>query len=122
MFAYNMTPHIATGFTLFELVYGHRAALPTALTTPPKPTYAYDDYARELRERIRVTNQVAKEHLKQEKEKAKRYYDKSAHAGTFKAGDKVLLYDEAVRRGRSKKLDAMWIGPYTILQKDSDVN
>ncbi|KAL6263059.1 hypothetical protein P5V15_005856 [Pogonomyrmex californicus] len=30
---YNTTPHTATGFTPFELIYGHRAELPTALTT-----------------------------------------------------------------------------------------
>jgi len=29
--------------------------------------------------------------------------------------DKVLLFDESVRRGRSKKLGAKWIGPYVFL-------
>jgi len=43
--------------------------LPTALTKP-KPTYSYDDYAQELRESLHATNQLAKEHLKQEKFKA----------------------------------------------------
>ena len=50
MFAYNTTPHTATGYTPFELIYGHQADLPTALTRPPKPTYNYEDYAQELRE------------------------------------------------------------------------
>jgi hypothetical protein len=27
----------------------------------------------------------------------------------------VLLFDESVRRGRSKKLGAKWIGPYVVL-------
>jgi len=45
MFAYNTTPHTATSYTSFELTYGDQAELPTALTTPPKPTYNYDDYA-----------------------------------------------------------------------------
>ena len=30
-------------------------------------------------------------------------------------GDKVLLYDESVRRGRSKKFGTKWIGPYVVL-------
>jgi len=81
----------APGFTPFELTYGHQVILPTALTKQPKPTYSYDDYAQELRERIRATNQLAKDHLKQEK--AKLQYDKSVNRRTFKVGGKVQLYD-----------------------------
>jgi len=119
MFTYKTTSHTATGFTPFELTYGHQAILPTALTKQPKPTYSYDDYAQELRKKIRATNQLAKDRLKQEKIKAKLQYDKSVNEKTFKVGDKILLRDETVRRGRSKKLQ--WIGPYTITEKISDV-
>ncbi|KAM0730356.1 Retrovirus-related Pol polyprotein from transposon 412 [Formica fusca] len=122
MFTYNTTPHTATGYTPFELVYGHQADLPTALTRPPKPTYNYNDYAQELKERLRATNQLAKEHVKEEKIKAKQQYDKNTRKIKFKVGDKVLVYDETLRRGRSKKLESLWIGPYTIIEKNSDVN
>ena len=33
-------------------------------------------------------------------------------------GDKVLLYDESVRNGRSRKLSAQWVGPYAVLAVD----
>jgi hypothetical protein len=33
-------------------------------------------------------------------------------------GDKVLLYDETVRRGRSKKLSSQWLGPYEVISLD----
>jgi len=122
MFTYNTTPHSATGFTPFELTYGHQAILPSALARPPKPTYSYDDYAQELRERLRATNQLAKDHLQEEKFKAKLQYDKGVNKKIFKIGDKVLLLDETVRRGRSKKLESQWVGPYTIIAKFSDVN
>jgi len=36
----------------------------------------------------------------------------------LQVGDKVLLFDETVRRGRSRKLSAQWIGPYTIMEID----
>lgn len=36
--------------------------------------------------------------------------------------DRVLLYNESVRRGRSKKLEQQWVGPYTVLEKISPVN
>lgn len=73
--------------------------------------------AQELKERIRAANQVAKENLREEKEKAKKYCDQKAKEIYFKVGDKVLLYDETVRRRHSKKLDALWTGPCTITQK-----
>jgi len=122
MFTYNTTPHTATGYTPFELIYGHRAELPTALTKPPKPTYNYDDYAQELKERLRATNRLAREHVKDEKTKAKIQYDKGAKETTFKVGDKILMFDETLRRGRSKKLESLWTGPYTIIEKNSKVN
>jgi len=120
MFTYNTTPHSATGYTLFKLVYGHEADLPTALTEPPQ-TYNYDDYAQEL-ERLRATNRLAREHIKDEKVKAKLQYDKKAREITFQVGDKVLIFDETLRRGRSKKLKSLWTGPYQIIEKYSEVN
>jgi len=122
MFTYNTTPHLATGYTPFELVYGHLAEIPTTLTKPPKPTYNYEDYAQELKERIRATNQIAKENVREEKRKSKEYYDKKTTETAFRAGDKVLIFDETLRRGRSKKLDAQWKGPYIITEKKSDAN
>jgi len=103
-------------------VYGHQADLPTALMKPPKPTYNYDDYAQKLKERLRATNRLAREHVKDEKIKAKLQYDKKAREITFKVGDKVLIYDETLQRGRSKKSESLWIGPYKIIEKHSKVN
>lgn len=102
----------------FELLYEHQATLPTALTQFPKPTYTYDDYAQELQEKLRAAQQVAKEHLKNEKVN----YNQKAKDTTFKVGEKMLLFNETVRRGRFKKFDSLWIGPYTIINKISDVN
>jgi len=34
----------------------------------------------------------------------------------------VLLQDETLRRGRSKKLEAPWTGSYRVTEKLSDVN
>jgi len=62
MFTYNTTPHTATAYTPFELIYGHQATLPTALSLPPKSTYSYDDYAEELKQKLRATQQLAKAH------------------------------------------------------------
>jgi hypothetical protein len=39
----------------------------------------------------------------------------------FAVGEKVLLHDEKIRRGRSAKLSQPFIGPYEIISID-DVN
>lgn len=122
MFTYNTTPHSATRFTPFELMYGRQAEIPTSLKTEPKLSYAYDDYVQELRERLRATNTMAKENLGLAKERSKETYDKRTRPVEFQIGDKVLLYDETIRRGRSKKLMSQWIGPYRIIEKNSGVN
>lgn len=67
IFTFNTTPHTTTGYTPFKLVYGHVTILPLALANPSKSFYTYDDYAQELKQRLRTSNQIAKEHLKKEK-------------------------------------------------------
>jgi len=58
--------------------------LPTVLSLPPKPTYTYDNYAEELKQRLRATQQVAKSHINQAKIKAKICADKDTNTKTFK--------------------------------------
>jgi hypothetical protein len=64
---------------------------------------------------------MAQNDLKFQKERSKDYHDRSTNIPLFTLGDKVLLHDEKVRRGRSAKLTVPYIGPYEITDID-DVN
>jgi hypothetical protein len=108
--------HSATGFTPFELLFGQPSGLPSPLKGPPEHQYNYDDYVGELRSRLQTTHQQAHKNLIVNKGKCKQNYDKTARALKLQVGDKALLFDETVRRGRSRKLRAQWIGPYTITE------
>jgi len=72
----------------------------------------------ELKSRLQTAHQQAQQSLIKNKEKSKEYYDKTAGQSKLKVGDKVLLFDETVRRGKSRKLSAQWLGPYTVTEID----
>jgi hypothetical protein len=82
--------------------------------------YSYDDFVNELKGRLQTAHQIAKEKLIGAKEKSKEHYDQNSKLPTFRIGDKVLLYDETVSRGRSRKLCSQWLGPYEITSLDKN--
>jgi hypothetical protein len=118
VYVYNTTVHTATAYTPFELVYGFQSEVPSALREAPNRQYNYDDYVIELKGRLQSAHEIARQKLIAGKEKSKEYYDKSSEPFEIKVGQQVLLYDETVRRGRSKKLSPQYIGPYEVLIVD----
>jgi len=84
----------------------------------PELQYNYDDYVSELRSRMQTSHQQVYQNLIRSKNRSKKYYDEATRALKLQVGDKVLLFDETVRRGRSRKLSAQWVGPYTITEID----
>ncbi len=115
-YSYNTTKHSATGFTPFELLFGRLSTVPSAINGPPEPQYNYDNYVSELKSRLQTVHYQARQNLLASKDKSKEYYDQATGETKLKVGDKVLLYDETVRRGRSSKLSAKWIGPYILTE------
>ncbi|PNF18074.1 hypothetical protein B7P43_G03322 [Cryptotermes secundus] len=121
-FVFNTTPHTSTGFTPHELMFGRKPNIPGILQKEaPGVQYTYDNYVRELQSRLQSSYELAKSNLIAKKERSKEQQDKTVNIPLFVIGDKVLLHDERIRRGRSLKLSPPWIGPYEIAEVD-DVN
>ena len=115
-YVYNTTEHVATNYTPFEILFGHPSNLPSALKNNPSPQYNYDDYVSELKSRLQSARRVARDNLIASKGRSKDYFDKKMELMKLSVGDKVLLFDETVRRGRSRKLSSQWIGPYEVVE------
>ena len=87
----------------------------------PETQYTYGNYVKELHSRLQSSYHTARANLELQKERSKDDHDKSINAPLFTVGDKVLLHNENIRRGRSAKLSPPCIGPYEIIDID-DVN
>jgi len=104
VYVYNTTVYTTTAYTSFELVYGFRSEVPSALRETPSVQYNYENSLTDLRGRLQSAREVDRQKLKSSKEKSKEYY-KGSEPFEFQTGQKVLLFDETVQRGRSKKLN-----------------
>jgi hypothetical protein len=119
---FNPTPHTSTGFTPHEMLFGRKPNIPGLLQKdPPDAQYTYEDYVKELQSRLQSSYLAARSTLTQQKESSNEYHDRNVNIPLFTIGDKVLLHDEKVRRGRSAKLSSPYIRPYEIIDID-DVN
>jgi hypothetical protein len=71
-YVYNVMSRRATGYSPFELIFGHRARIPTALQAQPTPRYNYDDYVSELRGRLQSAHAIARKPVAKQGEKQAR--------------------------------------------------
>jgi hypothetical protein len=104
-FVFNTTPHTSTGFTPHQLMFGRKPNIPGILQKEaPSVQYTYDNYVRELQSRLQSGYELAKSNLIAKKVRSKEQHDKIVNIPLFSVGDKVLLHDKRIRRGRSLKL------------------
>ena len=68
-----------------------------------------------MKSRLQSSHEVAREKLLSSKDKSKVYYDKNSETPDVQVGQKVLIFDETVRRGRSRKLSPQYVGPHDVL-------
>ena len=125
-FAYNITPHSATRFSPYELVFGKQARLPldwnlSLLNDVPTDTVDLKQYRQQLLFRMKVIRNTANENQTVYDARKKRQADKHRHSQSFGIGTLVRYNVSARNVGNKRKLSAQWEGPYVVKEKRGDV-
>jgi hypothetical protein len=110
-------PSRATGFSLFFLVYGVEAILPTDLKYGSPRTKAYDDQNNQTSQedsldQLEEARDVALLHSARYQQSLRRYHARRIRPRGFQVGDLVLRLRQDAR-GRHK-LTPPWEGPFII--------
>ena len=125
LFAYRDTVQDSTGYSPFQLLYGHQVRGPLTLLKKlwtrdigdeeVKTTY---QYVVDLCMRLEDTCKLAQEELSKNSKKYKAYYDTKAKDRLFKKGEEVLL----LLPSDNNKLLMQWKGPFTIIEQVNAVD
>lgn len=112
----------ATGFTPFDLVFGHEVHGPLRMVKERLIKESNEgnvlQYVATFRDRLAAACQVARENLEGAKVRMKAQYDKKAAKRSFRPGDRVLVL--LPMRGHS--LSTRFCGPYSIEKRVGDGN
>lgn len=128
LFAYRDANHAATGFSPFELVFGHRVRGPltvvkeallasTSLADDPPPdeetTRALARRVIDMKDKLRETCRLARQGLQEAQGKHKFYFDKKSRDRVLQEEDKVLIFLPT----EASKLTMTWKGPGIVRKR-----
>jgi transposase InsO family protein len=118
LFAYREVPQTSTGFSPFELLYGHQVRGPLDVL---KETWQSSEKSEEsvvshvlsIREKLEKMKILADANLETAQQQQKKWYDKNARYRSFRPDDMVLL----LLPTSTSELMAQWQGPFKVIKK-----
>ena len=117
-YAYNTTEQRTNQVSPYEIIFGRKATLlfadKLALSTESETTHEYVAKIRRDIEKI-CTKVIVNQAEVRAKEKQR--YDVKARGKCFEVGDRVLLFNPAVKMGQNRKFAPCYMGPYTITEQ-----
>ena len=127
MAAYRATQHSSTSLTPNFVVFGHENVMPADLVLCNSNVLSQNEnspveFVAVQQERFRAAYETVRNHLKSTAQKRKAYYDASVRARSFEVGSRVWYFYPRQYIRRSKKWSFVYVGPYTVLRKISDLS
>jgi hypothetical protein len=127
LMAQRAAPSSVTGYSPYYLLHGYEMQTPSTrnlranLTTRAQ---SLDEAGRlrKLQSALRLANKTVRERMRASHDQNKRYYDRTAKARSFRAGDIVYLYVPAIPPRRPKKWANYWKGPYRVKKQTNQLN
>lgn len=117
LFAIRDAVNESTGFSPFELVYGHEVRSPLTMMRErllePQAQGDLLQYVSTFRDRLKAAWKVAAQNLTGAKERMKARYDRKAVQRSFVPGDKVLVLMPV----GGEKFGTRFNGPFTVVRK-----
>jgi hypothetical protein len=112
--AYRTTRHRATGHSPYFLLFGREALMPTEAMLVGEDPSQTPETIRQLHE----ARELAAKSIAKVGEETKKNFDKNRPVKEYKKGDKVLLHNSVVGKGKTKSLTLQqWKGPYQIIER-----
>ena len=119
-FAFNSSIQDTTKCSPHLLVFGRDPVLPVDLAL--QDALDINPETKDWIEILQNTRQKAKAAIEAAQLRQKARYDIGRRHVEYKVGQQVLLYSPARKVKRCFKLDGHYLGPYTIVEKRSDLN
>lgn len=113
-FAYNITPHVDTNYSPFELIFGKIPSLPGDDVANHPQIYNLENYANEIKTRLRYSIQNARNIIEKVKQNRQLDSNKKTNSIEIEIGDLVLVKVENRRKNESP-----YIGPYEVIDIDN---
>lgn len=126
LWAYRTAVQESTHCTPALLMFGHELRTPVDLVFGPppgaeQPVGPGPSYICDLKQRLQVAHELARECLTAAGLKQKRAYDSRCQGKNFEPGDKVWVFCPERKKGLSPKLTSQWAGPSVVIHRLSDV-
>ena len=125
LFAYRTAIHDTTGFTPFHITFGHSPVLPLEAMIGIPPRQKHKDvpsFVDKVHNSLHTAYATVRANITSAHQHNKEHYDKKRPFLPYSVGDLVWLHVSAVKPGRTKKFASQWKGPYTVIDRTSDVN
>ena len=124
MYAYRTSVQESTKETPFFLMFGRPSREPLDLHLRPEESaiLPVSETKPAMVTRMHAAFDLVQAHLQEAHQKQKRYHDKSSRERDIRVGDEVLLLDERVPVGHTKKLHPPWKPGYRVIRKVGPLN